>query len=257
MPANPPALPDQWDYLVHWVERADSSPAPTVTTQVRAMPGRERLLSILTAGELHSHKPHTPTRFRAQVQPSVSFTEAVQGSLEQLLADRRVSPWGIVFPKSVIWDLGGGPVWYARDDVYNDPTLDRVARNWAVRTTHPATGGAGTSRWSHEREWRLHEPDGDPFPFSILDVHAVIVPEAEFTGPNDEDEEPSGPRIEQLVDDMIAVVDRGRASRRPSGSARSRRVPGHQYPHLWFWSARRRRLWAFPRFGDRAGTGLR
>ncbi|WP_345650448.1 hypothetical protein [Pseudonocardia tropica] len=53
--------------------------------------------------------------------------------------DRGFPSWGIVFAKQDIYDLGGGPVWYARAEDYERARGTAAAR-WAVKY-EVGTGG--------------------------------------------------------------------------------------------------------------------
>lgn len=224
-----PVLPDQWDYLVHFTGRARGK-SSSVPVNIQRKSARERFDDILQQGAIHAFRPY------GGGPPVVSFTEAVQSSLEHLIDADQFEPWGLVFAKSTVYAEGGGPVWYVRDDLYLH--VPAALRGWAVRTTDPSVGGRGTSRWTHEREWRV-PGSGDPlqFGFALAGLHAVIVPQSEFSSVEaglDRDVQLLNARLEQL----------GRRQLRQT-----------ETPRLWMWNSSRRKLWDFRRFGD-SGTGL-
>jgi hypothetical protein len=88
--------------------------------------------------------------------PAVCFTEATVTGLDFLLARRSYQPWGLVFDRQSVYDVGGGPVWYARPDEYSflgslcrSGAINSRLQSWLVRL-EPAS-----SDWLEEQEWRI------------------------------------------------------------------------------------------------------
>ena len=221
------ALPDHWDYLVHFTGRARKK-SNAVPWTIRNQTARRRFDQILDEGAIRAFRPY------GGGTPVVSFTEAVQSSLEHLIDAEQFEPWGLVFAKSTVYAEGGGPVWYVRDDLRQQ--VPPALRGWAVRTTDPSVSGRGTSRWTHEREWRV-PGTGNPlqFGFGLASLHAVIAPQSQFRSVDvglDRDVQLLNARLEHL----------GR-----------RHLRHTETPRVWMWNSSRKRLWDFRRFGDNGG----
>lgn len=199
-------LPDQWDYVVHFTGRKRSK-SRAVPPHINKMTPHERLSRIVPDAAINAYPPYGCRT------PVVSFTEAVRSSLEALLFAEQFQPWGLVFNKSVVYREGGGPVWYARDDLW--AAIPDPLHAWAVRTTAPDGRGARISQWMHEREWRVVPGPDSPaeFAFSPADLHAIIVPQH-----------------------ML-------------GHARALLEHSHFDPRVWMWNPTKRSLWEFRRFG--------
>jgi hypothetical protein len=73
------------------------------------------------------------------------------------------------------WSRGGGPVWYARSELWEriKGRLDDDARAFVVRTS------PDEADWLHEREWRVPSPFGS-LDSRDMDVVALIVSSAEW-----------------------------------------------------------------------------
>ena len=100
------------------------------------------------------------------------FTEAtVDDGVPYLIWARDFGPWGIVFRRKVVWDAGGGPVFYVRADKFgNIWRWPKHMRSRCVKLD------PGKTQWLWEREWRI--PLGrreTSFKFDRADVEAVIV----------------------------------------------------------------------------------
>jgi hypothetical protein len=109
----------------------------------------ERLIAILWSGCIYGSVPFGPP-----TQHCVCFSEASEDHVSWLVKERRFPGWGLLFDKQVIFELGGGPVWYARHD-QADAVAGMPAAEWIVRyDTRPGA----RSDWTHEQEWRLHTP---------------------------------------------------------------------------------------------------
>ncbi|MFI5734965.1 hypothetical protein ACIA49_32935 [Kribbella sp. NPDC051587] len=123
------------------------------------MSAEVRLYSILWQQQLRGFAPF------AASTPMVCFSESPPDHLDWLL-QRGWQPWGLVFTRQSVYQVDGGPVWYARSQQHEQ--LSEPHRSWAVRfDANPYS----RSDWLHEREWRaphplLHLPAGS--------VYAVI-----------------------------------------------------------------------------------
>jgi len=90
------------------------------------------------------------------------------------------APWGVVLCRSWVWDQGGGPVWYVRDDVTSSArkALDARTNAWLVRTK------PGDADWLHEREWRVPcEPSSPHLSLYGGALVAILVGDPNWTPP--------------------------------------------------------------------------
>lgn len=112
------------------------------------MASEARLDAILTAGAIRGF-----TGFRGGL-PVVCFTES---NPDHLIGQDRFAPWGIAVTRQWVYDQGGGPIWYTRQDVL-DAMVDpgELMRTWAVRLE------AGASDWLDERGWVVPLDPADP-----------------------------------------------------------------------------------------------
>ncbi len=134
----------------------------------REASARDRLISILQNRIIHaSPMPFLPTDCRA-----VCFTECIWEGLNRMA--EQYSPYGVVFSKRVIFDMGGGPALYLRGD-----TLGAIG-NRIPDELHPfiapfdpeATLRAGVRLdYLQEREWRLP----NSLTFDYANVEYVLV----------------------------------------------------------------------------------
>lgn len=106
------------------------------------MTARERLNSILEEGWLRGFRPYGSVGNT----PVVCFAECNDEHLVHLIG-LGYEPWGLVFRRQWIADLGGGPAWPVRTEPYKE--LTEQQRAWAMRFE------PGAADWLHEREWRL------------------------------------------------------------------------------------------------------
>jgi hypothetical protein len=175
--------PDFSDYVVHFTKKGPplglgvaKKPVDELK-EIAALSAYDRLQAILEAGVVRAtNMPHTD-------RPCVCFTECVWGSL--LDHAERYSCYGIGFHKRLLFEQGGGPVFYMRQDLYE---AQREAGGfddavWPFVTPFVPTyapddhvekyrAGRGPIDYSHEREWRV---PGD-FAFErAKDVSFVIV----------------------------------------------------------------------------------
>jgi hypothetical protein len=77
-----------------------------------------------------------------------------------------------VVSRDWVWAHGGGPVWYARDDLDPSPIdqLDGRSLAWHLMTI------PHSNDWLHEREWRVPCSQESPFlPIDYSDVDFVLV----------------------------------------------------------------------------------
>jgi hypothetical protein len=141
LPFRPAVHPGQADTLVHFCGRG----RPTVAEDVASLEPSERLDSILWEGRIRAFRPYGGTR------PVVCFSESDRGGVEALLEVAGWQPWGLVVRRDWAWSLGGGPVWYVRDDLRSQAasSLGGELDSWLVRTD------PSSSDWLHEREWRI------------------------------------------------------------------------------------------------------
>lgn len=139
--------PAQFDWLVHFCGRpVGTGQSIDVSRDIASMSPDQRLRSILLGGAIYGFPP-----FGAS-DPVVSFSECTKEHMAWLIAKRGWAPWGILLRRQDVYDMGGGPVWYARTQQYE--SLPEYFRPWAVRLeTAPRR-----SDWLHEREWRLPSP---------------------------------------------------------------------------------------------------
>lgn len=86
----------------------------------------------------------------------VCLSESPLEHLSWLLANRQWPPWGLLLWRQAAYDLGGGPVWYARNEQLEK--LPTELRSWTVRFD----AGVNRSDWLHEREWRIPVPPNNP-----------------------------------------------------------------------------------------------
>jgi hypothetical protein len=167
------AGPAQFDSLVHFCGRPwGTTPTPYVSSGVRNQTPQERLANILWEQRLNGYPP-----FRAQWnQPMICLSESPVDHLKWLLRDRQWPPWGLLFSRQNIYDLGGGPAWYVREAQYLGLLPEQIP--WAVRLeTAPPR-----SDWLHEREWRIPVSPFNPAIFLAPgSIQAVLVGDPDWT----------------------------------------------------------------------------
>lgn len=155
----PAGHPGVSDVLAHLCGRARQDGLPA---DVTSMAPQDRLSAILWTANLRGFPPY------GGVDPVVSFTESRPEGLAYLIREKSWAPWGIVLDRDSVFELGGGPVWYVRGDMWNAVTTSSLAsvRSWFVRLQ------PGESEWLHEREWRMPT---ERLELSMSRVQAVIV----------------------------------------------------------------------------------
>lgn len=139
--------PGQSEGLVHFTGRARPSFAP----EVALMSPRDRLDSIISDRALIGHCVPGSSR------PVVCFSESNRSHTAALLRRAGFAGWGVVMSRQWVWDAGGGPVWYVRDDNWSTvrSSLDPELHAWLVRTK------PNDSDWLHEHEWRVPCADSE------------------------------------------------------------------------------------------------
>ncbi|WP_247797744.1 hypothetical protein [Crossiella sp. S99.2] len=143
-----------FDLLIHFTGRpAGTSLTPFVDDAVAAMSPEQRLDSILWGQMLHGFAPFGA----AEDQRMICLSESPPDHLHWLIKTRAWPPWGLIFPRQTVYNLGGGPVWHARQEQYGMLRPDQI--RWATRFD---TTPGNRSDWLHEREWRIPLPQGAP-----------------------------------------------------------------------------------------------
>jgi len=157
-PLRPIAHPGQSDVLVHFTSRG----RPTASNRFADLTAEQRLTAIMEQQTLIASPPYRSST------PVVCLSESGPDGVAALIRGSGWAPWGVVLDRQWVWDQGGGPVWYVRDDLDAD-VRDRLGGTtdaWLVRTE------PGHSDWLHEREWRIPRSWADP---SLhLDETAVV-----------------------------------------------------------------------------------
>lgn len=164
--------PDLSPALTHFCSRARRTPN-WVPVAVQAMTAAQRLENILWSGQLQAFVTFSGGA------PAVCLTESRLPGVEFLIGQRGFAPWGLVFLRQGVFNAGGGPVWYARAEQFDE--LTEQQRVWAVRLEPPR------SDWLEEREWRIPRamPNAGATPgvsLAELGPYAVIVGDLGWTG---------------------------------------------------------------------------
>lgn len=160
--------PAQWDWLIHFCGRPQwADPTPYVPNEIRALSSSAKLDRILWDQRLLGFPPFGAQRD----QPMLSLSECPPDHLRWLLSSRGWQPWGLMFRRQVIYDLGGGPAWSVRSPQFN--ALAPEQRPWAVRLD---TDPQRRSDWLFEREWRLPLAATDPaLRLSTAHLSAILI----------------------------------------------------------------------------------
>jgi hypothetical protein len=158
----------QSELLIHFCARPEGRPpTPRVPEDIAQLSSEERLDRILWEQRWLGFPPWGADAG----QPAVCFSESPRDHLIELLSRRHWPPWGVVVKRQWIYDVGGGPVWYARSEQFDNRT--RAQRPWLVRLD---ADPARWSDWTHEREWRVPvQPVNPVLPFEAEAVVAVLV----------------------------------------------------------------------------------
>ena len=173
--------PGQSECLVHFCGRGNAFQTTDGLTP------QQRLDSIFHSGGFQASIALT------RAWPVVCFSESTPRGVEKLLGPKRWDGWGIVVSRDWVWERGGGPIWYARDDLDPSPIgqLDPRSLAWHLKTTPQ------DNDWLHEREWRVPCDPNTPFlPIDVSDVVAVVVSDRAW--------EPTELGMEQTPDGHLA-----------------------------------------------------
>jgi hypothetical protein len=138
---RPIAHPGQSETLVHFTGRARKEYAP----EVYFLTPTGILDLIVSEERLLAKSPFGSTR------RTVSLSESDVNGVEALLSMGQFAGWGVVLRRDWAWTMGGGPIWYSRDDVWRTVNArnDQDLLQWMVRTSPQ------DADWLHEREWRI------------------------------------------------------------------------------------------------------
>jgi hypothetical protein len=169
VPAAPlnPAGPAQSEFLIHFCGRPEGRPHTNGLAEwIRSLTPEQRLANVLWEQTIYGtipfgvDHPHT----------AVCLSESPLSHLKWLL-DSGWPAWGLLLRRQHVYDLGGGPVWYARPEQFQDMT--RQQRAWATRLE---TTPGNRSDWTHEREWRIPVPTENPaLHLEPADIAAILV----------------------------------------------------------------------------------
>lgn len=186
MPENKLALAqslDLPDVLLHLTYRRGKT-SPTLEPWIDPMEPWDRVANILRTSTLRFGQPFDST------WPITSFMQTTPRALFDL--DLYT---GIAFHKQSVWDAGGGPAHYVRDDhwpYWRDSSMPPQVKSMGVRLgpgwTRPKQGGffsepaRARSEWMHEREWRLPAPDPNTWGWTFRreDVAFLVLPTPEL-----------------------------------------------------------------------------
>lgn len=236
MTMQPPGLlgaagPAQFEWLIHFCGRPSLAPAtPTVPQWVRSQQPCQRLDNILWERQIRGFAP-----FGSDL-PMVCLSESPLAHLQWLLSDRKWPPWGLLLWRQTVYNLGGGPVWYARTEQL--AALPEELRAWAVRFE------TGTSRsdWLHEREWRIPVPKTNP----VLELPPDGVPVILI---GDSNWRPTTRLVRRRV-----LVDQFGGPVPPGAPSYWKDVDVPELPWLWtaalqhwYWDSEKQQIWQVPR----------
>lgn len=162
---RPISHPGQADTLVHFTGRARKQYAP----EVYFLTPTGILDLIATEGRLLAKPPFGTDR------RTVCLSESDVSGVEALLSTGQFAGWGVVLRRDWVWQRGGGPIWYARDDVWQAvrDRDDQDLLQWMVRTSPQAAD------WLHEREWRI-PASADYLELTLDGVAALLVSDPEW-----------------------------------------------------------------------------
>lgn len=221
------AGPAQFEMLIHFCGRpASAPPTPTVPPFIRDQPPWQRLSNILWEGQIRGFAP-----FGAEL-PMVCLSESPLDHLNWLLSSRQWPPWGLLLSRQTVYDLGGGPVWYARKEQL--AALPEQLRSWAVRFDT----GPNRSDWLHEREWRIPVSSANPTLQLPAAVPVILVGDPHWR--------PSRPTLRTVF------VDESGMETMP-GQGHPQLVEVQELPYLWataerwYWDAANQQILRLPR----------
>jgi hypothetical protein len=179
---SPAPRPDYSDYVVHFTRNGrphclNYENPPESATRIACTNALGRLRAILEGGVIYA----TPMPWTRKL--SICFTECVWGSL--LDHAREYSSYGIAFEKRFLFEAGGGPAFYMREDLY----AEQCASGWAEelwsfitpfvpeyasdehKTTHWKRENPPWLDYTHQREWRVPHD----LAFALSDVAFITV----------------------------------------------------------------------------------
>lgn len=162
---RPITHPGQAETLVHFTGRARKQYAPEVYFLTPT-----GILDLIVTEERLLAKPTFGTDRRV-----VCLSESDIRGVEALLSTGQFEGWGVVLHREWVWRVGGGPIWYARDDVWQTVRErdDQDLLQWMVRTSPQ------TADWLHEREWRIPVLD-DYLDLSLDGIAALLVSDPDW-----------------------------------------------------------------------------
>jgi hypothetical protein len=176
--------PDFSDYVAHFTKGAEPIVADQADPNIAAQSALQRLASILEDRNIRA----TAKPFASK--HSVAFTECPWSSM--LDHAQQYSPYGIGFAKKALFERGGGPVIYIRQDLYTTQRAFGSEDNEYLRgfhrdlacflapflptyapPEHLAQYGKDSTAidFTHEREWRV---PGD-VEFGYDDIEFVVL----------------------------------------------------------------------------------
>lgn len=200
---RPISHPGQSETLVHFTGRARKQYAPEVYFLTPT-----GILDLILTEERLLAKPPFGTDRR-----TVCLSESDASGVEALLSIGQFEGWGVVLRRNWVWQMGGGPIWYARDDVWQTvrEREDQDLLQWMVRTSPQAAD------WLHEREWRI-PASAEYLELTLEGVAALLVSDPEW--------QPFRPAVTgQWGDGRLAAIE----------------VTNHIACHVprWYWDGRR------------------
>ena len=171
--------PDFSDFIVHFTKVAPpycASKHPEKVKDISLLGARDRLFAMLESGRLRA----TPMPWTNK--PAVCFTECTWPSL--LTHAKRYSPFGIGFKKSFLFERGGGPAIYLRQDLWQRQKAsgDFDSRLFAFITPFAPDyapseylenewQGREPCDYTYEREWRIPVD----LQFTLADVALLLL----------------------------------------------------------------------------------
>ena len=126
---------------------------------------------------------------------TVCLSESDVEGVEALLSMGQFAGWGVVLRRDWVWEMGGGPIWYSRDDIWRTVNArnDQDLLQWMVRTSPQGAD------WLHEREWRI--PSSTDYVDLTVDAVAALLV-------SDRDWEPRRPSTTvPYPDGQLALVE--------------------------------------------------
>ena len=170
-------------YVIHFTNYEAMRPVRECMSGVGKDTGRaSRLVALLEGadresavafGAILSAEAIEARKFHKDYAPAVCLTECTLAGV--LTHSSRYGRYGLVFPKDVVFGLGGRPLAYVPEDVRRHyielAASDELIKKNLLHMTSlsPPRGGTTTQDFTHEREWRC------PTDLSVRDAVALIV----------------------------------------------------------------------------------